>query len=79
MGKHSIFVWPVRKLLISLGGIPVRRDSGMNYVDQMVEEFNRRDALVLAIAPEGTRKRVENWRQPTTSRVRPECRSCKWR
>lgn len=62
LGKHSIFRWPVKRLLVRLGGIPVERSSSKNYVDQMVEEFARRDALVLAIAPEGTRKKVESWR-----------------
>ena len=31
-------------------------------VDQMVAEFARRDSFVLAIPPEGTRKRTEHWR-----------------
>ncbi|MFN8574304.1 MAG: lysophospholipid acyltransferase family protein [Gemmatimonadaceae bacterium] len=62
LGKHSIFVWPVKGLLLSLGGVPIQRGSNKNYVDQLVEEFATRDALVLAIAPEGTRKRVTQWR-----------------
>jgi 1-acyl-sn-glycerol-3-phosphate acyltransferase len=62
LGKHSLFRWPVKRLLRWLGGIPVQRGTSKNYVDQLVEEFARRDSLVLAIAPEGTRKKVEHWR-----------------
>ena len=44
------------------GGIPVERKSSQNLVDQMVQEFKRRDKLALVIAPEGTRKHTEFWR-----------------
>ncbi|MBV6523056.1 MAG: hypothetical protein MNPFHGCM_03223 [Gemmatimonadaceae bacterium] len=62
LGKHSIFVWPVKRFLLWFGGIPVRRTTSEHVVQQMVEEFARRDKLVLAIAPEGTRKKVAEWR-----------------
>lgn len=61
LGKHSLFVWPVKGLLEWVGGIPVRRGAGENIVDQMVAEFAKRDELVLAIAPEGTRRKVNEW------------------
>ncbi|MGH7695708.1 MAG: lysophospholipid acyltransferase family protein [Gemmatimonadaceae bacterium] len=62
LGKHSIFRWPFGPILRRVGGIPVRRDSSHNVVDQSVAEFARRDRLVLGIAPEGTRRRVPSWR-----------------
>jgi len=62
LGKHSIFVWPVKGLLEWVGGIAVRRGSGENVVQQMVAEFATRDKLMLAIAPEGTRKKVAEWK-----------------
>jgi 1-acyl-sn-glycerol-3-phosphate acyltransferase len=62
MGKHTIFVGPFGAWLRSLGGIPVVRHAAHNVVAQMVDEFARRDRLILAIAPEGTRKRVERWK-----------------
>lgn len=62
LGKHSLFVWPVKGLLTWIGGIPVRRGAGENVVDQMIAEFAKRDELLLAIAPEGTRKKVAEWR-----------------
>lgn len=62
LGKHTIFRWPVNGLLRSLGGIPIERSSRSQVVEQMVGEFAAREALVLAIAPEGTRKKVDEWR-----------------
>lgn len=62
LGKHSIFVWPVKGLLEWVGGIPVRRGAGENVVEQMVEEFHKRDELLLAITPEGTRRKVTEWK-----------------
>jgi 1-acyl-sn-glycerol-3-phosphate acyltransferase len=42
--------------------VPINRSKASNMVDQMVAEFRRREEFVLAIPPEGTRKRAEHWR-----------------
>lgn len=63
LGKHTIFRFPVRGLLIWLGGIPLNRGSAQGVVAQMVEEFKQRDELMLALSPEGTRKKVTEWRK----------------
>ncbi|XQW86084.1 1-acyl-sn-glycerol-3-phosphate acyltransferase [Thalassotalea piscium] len=62
LGKHSIFVWPVKGLLTSLGGIPVNRGHRHGVVGQMVEYFEQKEPLVLALAPEGTRSKVPQWK-----------------
>lgn len=62
IGKQSIFRWPVRGLLTRLGGVPIDRTSPHGTVGQLVAHFTSRKQMVLAIAPEGTRKRVEHWR-----------------
>jgi len=62
VGKHTLFRWPVGGVLRTLGGIPVRRNSGSAVVQHIVDEFAARDRMVFALAPEGTRKRVEKWR-----------------
>lgn len=62
MGKKSLFRWPFRKLMQDMGGIPVDRSKSQGYVEQMVEEFARRDEFMLTIAPEGTRGKVRQWR-----------------
>jgi 1-acyl-sn-glycerol-3-phosphate acyltransferase len=62
LAKHTIFVGPFGRWLKSLGGIPVERASSHNVVSQVAAEFARRDRMVLAIAPEGTRRKVETWK-----------------
>jgi 1-acyl-sn-glycerol-3-phosphate acyltransferase len=62
MGKHTIFRGAFGTWLRGLGGIPVVRHEAHNVVAQMVGEFGRRDRMILAIAPEGTRKKVERWK-----------------
>ena len=62
LAKHTIFVGPFGTWLKSLGGIPVVRSASHNVVSQAAAEFARRDRMVLAIAPEGTRKKVDSWK-----------------
>ena len=62
MAAHGFFWWPLSLLMRRLGGIPVRRDRAHNVVAQMVDCFNSRDQFILAIAPEGTRKKVRKWK-----------------
>jgi 1-acyl-sn-glycerol-3-phosphate acyltransferase len=62
MGKKSLFRWPFARMMRAMGGIPVDRKSSQNYVQQMVEEFSRRDEFMLTIAPEGTRGKVRGWK-----------------
>ncbi|WP_241967708.1 lysophospholipid acyltransferase family protein [Pseudidiomarina insulisalsae] len=63
LGKHTIFRFPVNGLLRWLGGIPVDRRAAQGVVGQMVEQFEQRDELILALAPEGTRKKVSEWKK----------------
>lgn len=62
LGKDSLFRGPMGALMRSLGGVPVDRSSPNAVVSQMVDKFARHDRLFLALAPEGTRKKVERWR-----------------
>ena len=62
VGKAELFRGPLAPLMRWLGGIPVERNQPQGFVDQLVREFASRDALLLALAPEGTRKPVERWK-----------------
>lgn len=62
IGKHTIFRGPLAPLMRWMGGIPVDRRSAHGVVGETVAAFERADQLVLAVAPEGTRKRVERFR-----------------
>jgi 1-acyl-sn-glycerol-3-phosphate acyltransferase len=62
MIKQELFFFPVNLILKNLGGIPVYRDRKTNIIDRMVEEFYVRDEFYLTITPEGTRKKVMEWK-----------------
>ena len=62
LGKDSLFRFPFGGLMRALGGIPVDRTTSRDVVEAIIREFERRDGLVLALAPEGTRRRVDRWR-----------------
>lgn len=62
LGKDTLFRFPLGLLMRAWGGIPVDRSSSNDVVNAIVGEFSRRTQLVLALAPEGTRRPVERWR-----------------
>ncbi|MGM0634073.1 MAG: lysophospholipid acyltransferase family protein [Pseudomonadota bacterium] len=62
MGKKSLFPVPFGTLMRWLGGIPIDRSRSHNTVDQIVELYRRQDELVILVPPEGTRRRVEQWK-----------------
>lgn len=62
MGKHTLFRPPFGGVMRWMGGVPVDRDATRGVVEQLVDEFERRDRFLLGIAPEGTRSRVTTWK-----------------
>ena len=62
IGKKELFN-PITSFLFKfLGGIPVDRTKKLNIVDEIVDLFKSGKIKILAIAPEGTRKRVKKWK-----------------
>ncbi len=60
--KKSWFFFPLGIFFRRIGGVPVDRRPGTpSLVDALVKKFRTSSHLVLAITPEGTRKRVVNW------------------
>jgi 1-acyl-sn-glycerol-3-phosphate acyltransferase len=62
VGKDSLFNGSFGGLMRRLGGIPVDRSVRNGFVDQMVAEFERRESMILVVAPEGTRGKSEYWK-----------------
>jgi 1-acyl-sn-glycerol-3-phosphate acyltransferase len=62
VGKHTLFRPPFGGLFRRLGGIPVDRRQSTGFVDGLIEAFASTDSLYLAIAPEGTRSKVDHWK-----------------
>ena len=62
LGKSSLFKPPFGFIFKALGGIPVDRSRNTNIVDQVVKEVHKRKKFGLAVAPEGTRTKVDKWK-----------------
>ena len=59
IGKASLFRPPLGWIMYALGGYPVDRSKRTNFVDAVVDIFDSKESFYIAIAPEGTRKRVD--------------------
>lgn len=62
LGKDALFKPPYGWFFRWLGGHPVDRTQRHDMVQQVVDIFNRHDEFILALAPEGTRKKVDKLR-----------------
>jgi 1-acyl-sn-glycerol-3-phosphate acyltransferase len=62
LGKDSLFKGPFAFIFKSTGGFPVDRFNKHNMVDQVTQLFNSHEKFVLALSPEGTRKKTERLR-----------------
>lgn len=62
IGKASLFKPPFGFIFRWLGGAPVERTKNSNNVDSIVSIFKSREKFILGMSPEGTRKKVTQWR-----------------
>ena len=62
LGKSQLFVPPFGWIFRMLGGHPVDRSSSHDMVEQVVKIFAKHENFILAMAPEGTRKKVTKLR-----------------
>jgi 1-acyl-sn-glycerol-3-phosphate acyltransferase len=62
MMKDVVFRWPVAGLARRIGGLPIDRSRPHDIVPQMAAVFQAHDRFLLAITPEGTRKRTDYWK-----------------
>ena len=62
MAKSELFLPFLGTLIKWNGGIPVYRKAKHNVVDQVVKMINSSSAIIIGIAPEGTRSKVEKWK-----------------
>lgn len=61
--KKEWFFFPFNLFFNWIGGVPVDRSKRTSVTDQMVARYEANDRFQLAITPEGTRKRVEDWKK----------------
>ncbi len=62
MIKDAWVKGPIGPVMRRLGAVAINRDKATNVVDQMIEQFQKRDRFVLGIPPEGTRGRADHWK-----------------
>jgi 1-acyl-sn-glycerol-3-phosphate acyltransferase len=62
VGKKELFTFPFGYYFRAIGGAPLDRSGGKNLVDSIVDIYDSRDVFRMAIAPEGTRKKVSELR-----------------
>jgi len=62
VGKKELFIWPFGHYFKWMGGAPLDRSKNQNKVEAIADIFNSKDEFRLAMAPEGTRKKVKEWK-----------------
>jgi len=62
MLKDSWMKGPLEPIMRGVGAVGIDRSHATHVVDQMIEEFRRRDHFLLGIPPEGTRSRAAFWK-----------------
>ncbi len=61
-GKHTLFNGPFGAWMRWIGGIPVDRSAAQGLVGAAVQAYRDHDSIWFAVAPEGTRKKVEHFK-----------------
>lgn len=62
IAKAELFRWPIGWYFRWTGGAPLDRTPGQKKVEAIAEIFNEKEEFRLALAPEGTRQKVEQWK-----------------
>lgn len=62
VAKKELFQPPFGWYFKWMGGAPLDRTPGQNKVEAIAEIFKEKEEFRLAIAPEGTRKKVKDWK-----------------
>jgi 1-acyl-sn-glycerol-3-phosphate acyltransferase len=62
LAKKELFKFPLGGYLKWMGGIPLNRSKTENKVDAIAKIFETKEVLRLSLSPEGTRKKVTQWK-----------------
>ena len=62
MAKKVLFTWPFGAVMRWLDGVAIDRSKSAGVVEQTLQSFEERQQLLLAIAPEGTRRLTRKWK-----------------
>ncbi len=61
-GKHTLFLPPFGWVMRAVGGLPINRTARGGVVAAAIEQMRNSPSLMLAVAPEGTRQRTDQWK-----------------
>lgn len=62
LAKKELFKFPLGTYLKWVGGTALNREKTENKVDSIAKIFQTKDTFRLALSPEGTRKKVTEWK-----------------
>lgn len=62
LAKKELFRFPIKSMLLKLGGMPVDRSKHNRLTDAIVDLFNQHEKLIVLFPPEGTRSAVSKWK-----------------
>lgn len=62
VGKKELFIFPIGWFFRALGGAPINRQNNENKVESIAKLFKEKEEFRMTLAPEGTRKKVTEWR-----------------
>jgi 1-acyl-sn-glycerol-3-phosphate acyltransferase len=62
VAKKELFKWPFGAYFRWMGGTPLDRSKSQNKVEAIAQIFKDKEEFRLALAPEGTRKKVATWK-----------------
>lgn len=62
LAKSQLFIFPFSFIFKALGGIPVDRTQSNDLVSFAIDLLKNNDSMVLGIAPEGSRSKVDHWK-----------------
>ncbi len=62
IGKDNLFKPPFDRFFRWIGGIPINRSKSQRMVDRIIQVFHEHENLIIALAPEGTRKKAGYWK-----------------
>lgn len=62
LAKKELFIFPFKLFFKWVGGAPLNRGKKENKVDAIVKIFREKEIFRLALAPEGTREKVAEWK-----------------
>jgi 1-acyl-sn-glycerol-3-phosphate acyltransferase len=60
--KREMFWWPLGPFLRRLGALPTDRSGGGGLVERLVTQAQQDPDFMLALAPDGTRTKVDHWK-----------------